>query len=211
MDGDVPNLPEFIALKKRHKALLYVDEAHSLGTLGAKGRGICEHYGVAPTEVDVLMGTLSKAMGSCGGFIAGSKALVELLKFTAGGFVFSCGTTPAAAAAALAALRMLEREPERVEVLRKRAALFMRLARELGLDVGRSVAGTPVIPVVVGATHRCVALSQELLEDGVNVKPIVYPAVEENQARLRFFISYSHTDEQIEHAVRAVARRLAVL
>ena len=152
-----------------------------------------------------------QALGSCGGFIAGSRALVELLKFTAGGYVFSCGTTPAAASAALTALRILQHEPELVNGLRQRAALFMRLARELGLDVGRSMDGAPVIPVVVGSTHECVALSTSLLEDGVNVKPIVYPAVEENQARLRFFVSYLHTDAQIEHAVRAVARRLAAL
>jgi 8-amino-7-oxononanoate synthase len=210
MDGDIPDLPAFVALKKKHSALLYVDEAHSLGTLGATGHGICEHFGVAPTEVDVLMGTLSKAMGSCGGFIAGSKALVELLKFTAGGFVFSCGATPAAAAAALTALRVLQREPERVTALRARARLFTRLAAELGLDTGRTMDGAPVIPVVIGGSHKCVALSQVLAEqDGINVKPIVYPAVEENQARLRFFMSYLHTEEQIEHTVRSVARRLA--
>ena len=211
MDGDIPDLPQFVALKKRHKALLFVDEAHSLGTLGEGGHGVTEHFGIETSEVDVLMGTLSKAFGSCGGFIAGSKALVDLLKFTAGGFVFSVGSTPAAAAAALTSLRKLQLEPERVGALRERGALFMRLARERKLDIGRAVDGSPVIPVVVGSTHKCVRISQMLGEKGIDVKPIVYPAVEENMARLRFFMSYLHTLEQIERTVDTVAQMLASL
>ena len=114
MDGDFPDLPRFIEVKHRHQAMLYVDEAHSLGVMGRTGRGICEHFGVDPREVDVLMGTLSKAFGSCGGAIAGSRALVEYLKYTAPGFVFANGITPANTAAALAAVRLLDAEPERV-------------------------------------------------------------------------------------------------
>eukprot|EP00937_MAST-01D_sp_MAST-1D-sp2_P005197 g5197.t1 len=211
MDGDIPDLPRFVELKRRHKALLFVDEAHSLGTLGRTGRGITEHFGLEPGDVDVMMGTLSKAFGSCGGFIAGSRALVDLLKYTAGGFVFSVGSTPAAAAAARTAMRILRREPERVDGLRARSALFMRLAKQHGLDIGRVVDGSPVIPIIVGSTHKCVQLSQDLKGEGIDVKPIVYPAVEENQARLRFFMSFTHTTEQLEHTVSKLVQCLAAL
>ena len=99
MDGDFPELPPFVEVKNKHKALLMIDEAHSLGVLGKTGRGLTEHYGVNPREVDLLMGTLSKAMGSCGGYIAGCKEIIEYLKYTSPGFVFSCGLTPPGAAA----------------------------------------------------------------------------------------------------------------
>ena len=121
-----------------------MDEAHSIGVLGRRGRGIGEHFDVEPGAVDVWMGTLSKAFGSCGGYIAGSKALVQYLKYTTPGFVFSIGLAPPNAAAALAALRLLQNEPQRVERLHARSALFLRLARERGLDTGTSH-GTPVI------------------------------------------------------------------
>ena len=107
MDGDIPDLPRFIEVKERHKAFLMVDEAHSVGVLGPHGRGIGEHFGVNPQHVDLWMGTLSKSFGSCGGYIAGCRAMVEYLKYTAPGFVYSVGISPANAAAALAAIRLL--------------------------------------------------------------------------------------------------------
>ncbi len=149
MDGDFPELPRFVELRKKHKTLLLVDEAHSLGTMGATGRGIGEHWGVTRTDVDLWMGTLSKSLASCGGYIAGSTELVEYLKYTAPGFVYSVGLSPPNAAAALAALTVLRREPQRVARLRELATLFLKLARERGLDTG-SAAGTPVVPVIVG-------------------------------------------------------------
>ena len=114
MDGDIPDLPRFVEVKKRHKALLMIDEAHSMGVLGATGRGIGEHFGVDRGDVDIWMGTLSKSFGSCGGYIAGCKALVEYLQYTAPGFVYACGMPPPCAAAALASIRLLEAEPQRV-------------------------------------------------------------------------------------------------
>ena len=114
MDGDIPELPAFIEVKKRHRALLMVDEAHSIGVLGKRGRGIAEHFAVNPADVDLWMGTLSKSLASCGGYIAGCRALIEYLKYTAPGFVYSVGMTPANAAAALAATRLLMAEPQRV-------------------------------------------------------------------------------------------------
>ncbi|MFL5607735.1 MAG: aminotransferase class I/II-fold pyridoxal phosphate-dependent enzyme, partial [Gemmatimonadaceae bacterium] len=133
-DGDIPDLARFVEVKSRHHAMLMVDEAHSLGVLGDHGRGIAEHAGVDPRRVDIWMGTLSKSLASCGGYIAGSSALVEYLKYTSPGFVFSVGMTPGNAAAALAALHKLEREPERVARLHDRASLFLSLCHEAGFN-----------------------------------------------------------------------------
>jgi len=207
MDGDIPDLPRFVEVKKRHRAFLYVDEAHSIGVLGQRGRGIGEHYGVVPADVDVWMGTLSKAFGSCGGYVAGSRALVDYLKYTAPGFVFAAGISPANAAAALASLRLLKLEPHRLEKLHARARLFLTLARERGLNTGLSE-GSPVLPVILGNSAHCLQLSQALFDRGINVQPILYPAVEERAARLRFFITSTHTDQQIRTTVEAVAEEL---
>ncbi len=203
MDGDFPDLAEFIKIKKKHHALLMVDEAHSIGTMGANGRGIAEHTGVNPRDVDIWMGTLSKAFGSCGGYIAGDAALIELLKYTSPGFVYSVGLPPSNAAAALASLRLLEEQPERAERCRERARLFLNLARKAGFNTGAS-AGTPIVPVITGSSALALGLSQELLNRSINVQPILYPAVEESAARLRFFISSEHSPEQIRYTVNAM-------
>jgi 8-amino-7-oxononanoate synthase len=203
MDGDVPDLPAFIAAARRNRAWLMVDEAHALGVLGPRGFGTADRFGVDPGEVDIWMGTLSKSLVSCGGYIAGSKDLVDFLKVAAPGFVFSVGMAPAAAAAALAALELLEREPERVRRLNDRAALFLRLAREGGLDVGGSI-GASIVPIITGSSIRAGRLAHALFYRGVNVQPILYPAVPERAARLRFFATASHTEEQIRDTVDIV-------
>src|SRR3954453_4499609 len=149
MDGDVPDIAAFVAVARRRRAWLMVDEAHALGVLGPRGFGSADHAGIDPCEVDIWMGTLSKSLVSCGGYIAGRKDLIEYLKRTAPGFVFSVGMAPPSAAAALAALEILEREPERVHRLNERAALFLRLAGEAGLDVGGSV-GAALVPGIPG-------------------------------------------------------------
>ena len=207
-DGDVPDLARFVEVKQRRGALLMVDEAHSLGVVGATGRGIAEMAGVSPTSIDILMGTLSKSLASCGGYIGGSAALIEYLKYTAPGFVYSVGITPPNAAAAVAALRLLEAEPERVSRVRANADRFRTLAREAGLDTGRS-AGTGVIPVIIGDSLRAVRLSQALFERGVNVQPMISPSVPNDEARLRFFVSSEHTDAQLRVAVTATAEAFA--
>ena len=208
MDGDIPDLPRFIEVKQRHKALLMIDEAHSIGVLGAHGRGLGEHFGVNPADVDLWMGTLSKSFASCGGYIAGSRAVVEYLKYFASGFVYSVGISPPNAAAALAAIRVLKAEPQRVAMLHDRANLFLRLAHERGLNNGTSK-DSPVVPVIVGDSFQCILLSKNLLDRGINVQPIIYPAVEDQAARLRFFINCSHTEEQIRFAVDTVANEFA--
>ena len=207
MDGDIPDLPRFIEVKKRHKAFLMVDEAHSAGVLGPHGRGIGEYFGVDPQDVDLWMGTLSKSFGSCGGYIAGCRAMVEYLKYTAPGFVYSVGISPANAAAALAAIRLLKDEPERVARLHERARLFLTLARSRGLNTGLSK-DSPIVPVILGNSVHCLRLSRAMFDRGINVQPILYPAVEERAARLRFFITASHTEEQIRHSIDVTAEEV---
>jgi 8-amino-7-oxononanoate synthase len=208
MDGDYPDLPRLLELKSRHDAWLMVDEAHSLGVLGRQGRGIAEHFGVDPRRVDIWMGTLSKTLAGCGGYIAGSTELVEYLRLTVGSFVFSVGIPPAVAAAAHKALEILHREPERVHRLQSNGAHFSALARRRGLDTGTG-AGTAICPIMVGDSLPAVALSQRLLERGINVLPVTHPAVPAKAARLRFFLSAMHTHAEIEAAVETTAEELA--
>jgi 8-amino-7-oxononanoate synthase len=207
MDGDIPNLPDFIELRQRYRTALMVDEAHSIGVLGKSGHGIGEYFGVNSADVDLWMGTLSKSLASCGGYIAGNKALIEYLKYTAPGFVYSVGISPPNAAAALAAIRLLHSEPERVERLHQRANLFLNLAKESGLNTGLSH-DSPVIPVIVGNSLQCIQLSETLFHRGINVQPLIYPAVSDSTARLRFFMSCNHSEEQICFTVEAVADEL---
>jgi 8-amino-7-oxononanoate synthase len=201
MDGDVPDLPRLIEIKRRHQAFLMVDEAHALGVLGQTGKGSHEHHGIAGTDVDIWMGTLSKTLASCGGYIAGSRALVELLKYAAPGFVYSVGISPPLAAASLAALRLMQKEPERVGRLQQNAQRFLQLAHEAGIDTGRSQ-GYAITPAIVGSSLKATRLSNQLFERGINVQPIIYPAVEEKAARLRFFLCTLHTSHQIGHTIR---------
>jgi 8-amino-7-oxononanoate synthase/acyl carrier protein len=207
MDGDIPDLPRFIEVRDRHNAFLMIDEAHSIGTVGDTGRGIGEHFGVDRRDVDIWMGTLSKSFGSCGGYIGGSKELVEYLKYTAPGFVYSVGLSPPATAAALASCKLLQAEPERVTRLRQRAKLFLELARQWGLDTGFSK-DSPIIPVIIGNSTGSFLLSKALSGRGINVQPIVYPAVEESASRLRFFITSLHSEEQIRYTVETIVEEL---
>jgi 8-amino-7-oxononanoate synthase len=200
MDGDVPDLAAFVAVARRHGAWLMVDEAHALGVLGPRGFGSADRAGIDPGEVDIWMGTLSKSLVSCGGYIAGRQDLIDYLKRSAPGFVFSVGVAPPVAAAALAAVEILEAEPDRVRRLNDRAALFLQLARDGGLDVGGSI-GAAIVPIITGSSIAAARLSQALFNRGVNVQPILYPAVPERAARLRFFLTEQHTEAHVRDAV----------
>ena len=207
MDGDYPDLPRLVEFKKRHKIFLMVDEAHSIGTMGPHGRGISEHFDVDPRDVDLWMGTLSKSFGTCGGYIAGSNEVIQYLKYTAPGFVYSVGLSPPNCAAALASLRVLEEEPERVARVQANSESFLRQAKQHKLDTGLSNK-TPVIPVILGNSLNSLTLSRRLYHQGINVQPILYPAVEEKATRLRFFITSMHSEEQIRTTVDTVAEEL---
>ena len=207
MDGKVLDLRRAVDVRRRHDLLLMVDEAHSIGTLGETGRGICEATGIAASSVDVHMGTLSKTLAACGGYVAGDRDFIEYLRYLAPGFLFSVGLSPPDTAAALAALEILENEPERPRQLRERTKLFRELAREWGLPVA-GAEEAPVASLIVGESHKCLMLSQGLLQHGIHVQPIVYPAVAQDGARLRFFITIDHTEAQFRATMPAIAREL---
>ncbi|MEY2856795.1 MAG: hypothetical protein RLZZ74_1107, partial [Cyanobacteriota bacterium] len=209
-DGDLAPLPEIVALKQHYQTFLLVDEAHSIGVLGISGGGIREHYHLQPTDVDLWMGTLSKSFASCGGYIAGSSELIEYLKYTAPGFVFSVGMSPANTAAALASIKLLKSEPERAVRLQSRAKFCLNLAQSKGFNTGYS-ADSPVIPIIVGEPHKAVRLSQLLSQAGINVNPMVYPSVPYDAARLRFFITCLHTEAQIQQTIKALESAIAKL
>jgi 8-amino-7-oxononanoate synthase len=207
MDGDTPDLARFIEVKKRHQCWLMVDECLSIGVIGATGRGIGEHCDIDRDDVDIWMGGISKAFASCGGYIAGKHSLIQYLKYTTPGFIYTTGISPANAAAALAALQVLRDDPSIIQRLRERVALFSSLALEEGLNIGRSEGG-PIVPVIIGDQIECIQLYQALFEQGINVQPIVYPAVAANAARLRFSFNATHTEKQVRHTVATVAASL---
>lgn len=210
MDGDYPDLPEFIRIKQQHKAFLMVDEAHALGVMGKTGKGLHEHFDIDPTQVDIWMGTLSKTLASCGGYIAGEKALIKHLKYSAPGFLYSVGIAPPIAAASLEALRIMKAEPERVQQLHARGQQFLSLAEQYGINTGHS-SGYSVIPTITGSSANAGRLANACFERGINAQPIFYPAVAEGMARLRFFICSSHTSEQISDTVEVLRQELSAL
>lgn len=207
MDGDCPDLKQLIEIKRSRNCWLMVDEAHSAGVLGSTGRGIAEEQGIDPRQVEIWMGTLSKTFASTGGYVAGSQALVDILRAGAPGFVYSVGLPPTLAAAATTALEVLEREPERLKRLRENSSLFLQKAKQKGLNTGHAING-PVIPVLIGDSAKAVVVSNRLLQNGYNALPIIFPAVSHQQARLRIFITSEHTAEQIEGVVECIAESL---
>jgi 8-amino-7-oxononanoate synthase len=210
MDGDFPDLRRLLALRQRFGFWLMVDEAHALGVVGKTGRGLAEHFDVDPNDVDIWMGTLSKTLSGCGGYIAGSSALVDILKATAPGFVYSVGIPPAIAAAGLASLKILQEEPERVSKLQENGRFFVEQAKKANLDIADCM-GYAVVPVIVGDSIRATVLSNRLLARGINALPIIHPAVPEKMARLRFFLTSAHTHEQISSTVEIVAEEIQKL
>lgn len=203
MDGDVPDLAGLVKLARQHDAWLMVDDAHGLGVVGRTGGGVFEAAGVDPAEVDIWMGTLSKTLCACGGYIAARADLIDWLRHTAPGFVYSVGLPPPLAASALRALEVMAEEPWRVARLHANATLFRDLCRAQGFDVGLS-AGLGIVPVVLGSSVRAMRISADLLARGVNALPIIFPAVPEKSARLRFFLSAEHTEADVRQTVSAL-------
>ena len=210
MDGDGPDLARIVDIKEQYDCWLMVDDAHALGILGKTGKGIAEMADVDPKRVDIWLGTLSKTLVSCGGYVAGKRSLVEYLKLAAPGMVYSVGLPATATIAASTAIALMQREPERVARLQANGALFLRLAREAGLNVGTSW-GYAVTPVILGDSLRTVLLAERLLQRGYKAFPIVPPGVPEQSARLRFFISSEHSTADIEGAVAATREELTKL
>ncbi len=197
MDGDIGRLPEIAAVAREFHCAVMVDEAHSFGVLGSHGHGVREHFGLPGDAVDIWMGTLSKALGSCGGFIAGGGDLIEAIRTVAPGVEqFTGGPSPAAAAAALAALDVLDDEPDRLVRLWRNAEWFTSALRDRHLDLGLSQ-NTPICPVLIPGEFQVGFISSVLLQRGVYVGPVVSPGVQPGQERLRFFVTSEHTEEQL--------------
>lgn len=209
MDGDIADLPRLLEIKKRHNAWLMVDEAHSIGSLGATGRGLSEHFGTDPREIDLIMGTLSKSFGSCGGFFCCNADFDAVLRnFAPGYLLYSTGISPANTAAALAAIEVLDEEPERVQRLQTNAKLFCDLAREAGLDIGDAGGLVPIVPVMIGDDMRTLKLAARMMEEGILAHPILYPVVPRNSARIRFFITADHSADDIRKVINLMAEEL---
>lgn len=200
MDGDTVDLNRLIKIKRQHQVFLMVDEAHSFGVLGATGKGLREECGIAAKDVDIWMGTLSKTLSGCGGYIAGESALIDNLRHFAPGFLYSVGLSAPIAAAAITSLKIMHREPERIAKLKSISQYFMIRAKALNLDIGDSI-GVAIIPVILGSSITAGKLSSDLFKQGINVQPILYPAVPEKSARLRFFLSCEHTEEQVDETL----------
>ncbi|HET6781990.1 MAG TPA: aminotransferase class I/II-fold pyridoxal phosphate-dependent enzyme [bacterium] len=201
MDGDVIDLPRVVDACRQSKAKLMVDESHSLGVLGPEGRGIESHFGL-PGAIDIKMSSLSKAIPSAGGYIAGSEELITYLKHVSRAFVFSAALPPASAAAAMAALDVIEREPERVRRVQSHARALRRRLREGGVPVREDP--TPIIPVITGDDVPALRMARELYERGVFVPPIVSPAVPPKTSRLRVTVTAAHNEDEVAQIGDAV-------
>ena len=203
MEGDVANLPEISRLAKKYNAKVMVDEAHSIGVLGKTGHGIEEHFGLK-NAVDIHMGTLSKAIPSVGGYIAGNKDMIDYLKHNSRPFIFSAPLPPVTAAVAKAALEVIEDEPERIENLRKNIIKFKEGIRSMGYNIGNST--TAIVPLIIGDEEETLELCKMVNDEGIFICPIVFPAVPKGTNRLRSHVLTTHTDEDIEKALEIFER-----
>jgi 7-keto-8-aminopelargonate synthetase-like enzyme len=210
-EGDVCPLPEFVEVKRRHQAWIYVDEAHSFGTIGKTGRGICEYWDVPHSDIEVWMGTLSKALGGMGGVIAGRKVMVDYLRYSSSGFVNSVGIPAALAAAALAGLTNRRTEPERFARLQANSRRFDTRARAAGVDLGESLPESPIKPIMIGDAFRCIGIANHLFDRGLLTQPMIPPATPQDRSRLRLFVTSLHTGEQVDTAVDWTADALKAL
>lgn len=202
MDGDILNLPEFMRICRKYKLLSMIDEAHSTGVIGKTGHGIVEHYGL-DAYPDVMMGTLSKAVGGEGGYVCGSQVLIDYLRNTARGFIFSTSLSPAIMAANLAGIEIIENEPERVSALRDNVTYFCNCLKERGIDISSE---TAIIPIIIGDEKKALDLSERLFNSGFYISAIRYPTVAKGQARLRVALMSSHTHEELSKAAELIAR-----
>ena len=211
MDGDIAPLKEIVELAEKYDAIVMVDDAHGDGVLGKDGRGIIDHFGLHG-RVDIDMGTLSKAFGCLGGYIAGNQELKDYLITTARSFIFTTAHPPAVVAACSEAIKMVQDEPHHLKNLWNNAKYFKEKLMDLGFDTGRSQ--TPITPVIVGESSTAVKLSHELLDEGIFVKPIVYPLVAKDKARVRTIVTAQHTKEDLDTAVEAfkkVGKELGII
>ena len=198
MEGDIANLPEIVRLSKKYDANIMVDEAHGLGVLGNNGRGTCDHFGLTK-EVDLIMGTFSKSLAAIGGFIAADESIINYLRHNSRSYIFSASNTPAATAAARAALQIMKNEPERIEHLWDITNYSLKCFRELGFEIGHT--STPIIPLYVRDMEKTFMVTKMLFDEGVFVNPVVPPACSPNDTLIRFSLMGTHSKEQIDFAI----------
>ena len=211
MDGDIGPLPALVEIAERHGAVMMIDDAHSSGVLGKNGRGTVDHFGLH-AKVDVQVGTLSKAIGVLGGYVCGSRDLIDFLYHRARPFLFSTSHPPAVAAACLAAFDILENEPERIDKLWENTRYFKSALRSAGFDTGESE--TPITPIIVGEARTAHAFSAELFENGLLATGIGFPTVPEGRARIRTIVTATHEKDLLDRAseiLRAVAKKMGIL
>jgi len=211
MEGDIVKLPEVVALAEKYKASVMIDDAHSLGVIGTNGAGTASHFGLTD-KVDLIMGTFSKSLASLGGFIAADKEVINFIKHNSRSLIFSASMTPASAATVIAALDIMESEPERIQHLWDVSNYARKAFQANGFDTG--ISETPIIPLLVRDDLKALKMTRELLDLGVFVNPVISPAVAKEMALIRFSLMATHTFEQVDEAVEkitAVSKKLGIL
>ena len=201
MEGDVAKLPEIVALAKKYNASVMVDEAHGIGVFGRQGRGTCDHFGVSQ-DVDLIMGTFSKSFASIGGFIAADESIINYLRHHSRSYIFSASNTPAATAAANAALDIMLNEPERIQHLWDLTHYALDGFRQMGCEIGHT--STPIIPLFIRDNDLTFLIVKELFEAGIFVNPVVAPAVASEDTLIRFSLMATHTKEQLDYALETI-------
>ncbi len=203
MEGDLANLPEIVRLKHKYNASIMVDEAHGLGVFGRNGRGVCDHFGLTD-EVDLIMGTFSKSLASIGGFIAADSSIINWLRHNCRTYIFSASNTPAATAAAMEALHILQKEPERIEKLWTITNYALKRFREEGFEIGDTE--SPIIPLYVRDTEKTFMVTKLAFDEGVFINSVIPPACAPQDTLVRVALMADHTTEQIDEAVAKLAK-----
>lgn len=203
MEGDLCNLPEIVRLKHKYNATIMVDEAHGVGVFGRDGRGVCDHFGLTD-EVDLIMGTFSKSLASIGGFITADSTIINWIRHTCRTYIFSASNTPAATAAALEALRIIQTEPERIAALWDVTNYALVKFREAGFEIGDTE--SPIIPLYVRDTEKTFAATMMAFEEGVFINPVIPPACAPQDTLVRVALMATHTKEQVDTAVEKLAK-----
>ncbi|MDR0505330.1 MAG: pyridoxal phosphate-dependent aminotransferase family protein [Dysgonamonadaceae bacterium] len=205
MEGDIANIPEIVRLARKYDANIMVDEAHGIGILGRQGRGTCDHFGLLP-EVDLIMGTFSKSLASIGGFIASSESIINYVRHHSRPYIFSASNTPAATAAASAALDIMISEPERIKHLWDLTHYALNGFREMGCEIGHTA--TPIIPLFIRDNDKTFAITTELFRQGIFVNPVVAPAVAPTDTLIRFSLMATHSFEQLDYALEKIEKTM---
>jgi 7-keto-8-aminopelargonate synthetase-like enzyme len=203
MEGDIVKLPEIVELAEKYNATIMVDDAHSLGVLGKNGSGTASHFGLTD-KVDLIMGTFSKSLASLGGFIAADKEVINYIKHNSRSLIFSASMTPPSVATVLAAIKIMENEPERIKHLWDITKYALEGFKSMGFNTGKTE--SPIIPLFIGDDVKALQLTMQLLEDGVFVNPVVSPAVPKEDSLIRYSLMATHTKEQVDISIEKITK-----